>query len=91
MNALTLLASAGDGDHGWWVVWPLIWIAVIVGLVWFFMRRRRARDRTGMDRARDILAERFARGELSVDEYRQRLSELQVDLGGRAAGPHVDD
>jgi putative membrane protein len=79
MDLLTLLASTGgDGDHGWWIVWPLLWIAVIVGLVWFFTRRRRGPgDRNGMDRARDILAERFARGELSVDEYRQRLSELK--------------
>jgi putative membrane protein len=79
MNALTLLASAGgDGDHGWWIVWPLLWIAVIVGLVWFFASRGRGGERSGADRARDILAERFARGELSADEYRQRLSELKA-------------
>ena len=77
MNALTLLATAGNGDHGWWIVWPLFWVAVIVGLVWFFTRRRGPGERSGADRARDILAERFARGELSVDEYRQRLSELK--------------
>ena len=77
MNTLTLLASAGgDGDHGWWIVWPLVWIAVIVGLVWFFTRRRGPGERSGADRARDILAERFARGELSVEEYRERLAQL---------------
>jgi putative membrane protein len=77
MNMLTLLASTGgDGDHGWWVVWPLVWIAVIVGLVWFFTRRRGPGERSGADRARDILAERFARGELSVEEYRERLGQL---------------
>ena len=72
-----MASVGGDGDHGWWIVWPLVWIAVIVGLVWFFTRRRGPGERSGADRARDILAERFARGELSVDEYRQRLSELK--------------
>jgi putative membrane protein len=77
MDALTLLAgTAGDGDHGWWVVWPLFWVAVIVGLVWFFTRRRGPGERSGTDRARDILAERFARGELSVEEYRERQAQL---------------
>jgi uncharacterized membrane protein len=30
-----------------------------------------------MERARDILAERYARGELTVDEYRERLEQLK--------------
>jgi len=77
MNTLTLLAgTAGDGDHGWWIVWPLLWVAVIVGLVLLFTRRRWPGERSGVDRARDILAERFARGELSVEEYRERLAQL---------------
>ena len=36
------------------------------------------RDRRGpLDPAREILAERFARGELNAEEYRARLDELQ--------------
>lgn len=77
MNTLNLLAgTAGDGHHGWWVAWPLLWVAVVVGLVWLFTRGRRPGERSGADRARDILAERFARGELSVEEYRERLAQL---------------
>jgi len=30
-----------------------------------------------VDRARDILAERYARGELTTDEYRERLEQLR--------------
>jgi uncharacterized membrane protein len=31
----------------------------------------------GGDRARSILAERFARGEISTDEFRERLDALR--------------
>jgi putative membrane protein len=71
----TLLAST-DGDHGWWVLWPLLWLAALGAVVWFFARRRRGGGPSGTDRAREILAERFARGELSADEYRERLGQL---------------
>jgi uncharacterized membrane protein len=39
---LTLLAE--HGHHGWWFVWPIIWLAVIVGVVWFLSRRWRPRS-----------------------------------------------
>lgn len=84
MNALLLLASAGggwDNDGGWWWImgplFGLFWIALIIGVIWFASRRFRPHERSGIDRARDVLAERFARGEISSEEYRQRLSELQ--------------
>jgi putative membrane protein len=44
--------------------------------VWFLSRRWREPRGGGPDRAKEILAERFARGELSADEYRERLAEL---------------
>jgi putative membrane protein len=73
-SMLPLLAESGDWDHGgWWVLWPILWIAVLGTIGWLFLRRRR---RDPLDSARQILAERFARGELSGDEYRQRLAEL---------------
>jgi putative membrane protein len=62
--------------HGWWVIWPILWVAIIVAAVWFLSRRWRRPESGGLDRAREILAERFARGELSSDEYRERLAQL---------------
>jgi putative membrane protein len=75
----TLLASHGDeGHHGWGLLWPLLWLGVIVTVVWLARRRWWASaPQSGADRARDILAERFARGEISSDEYRDRLDQLR--------------
>jgi putative membrane protein len=53
--------------------WAL-WIGVLVAAVWFFTRRRRRRY--GDDRAKAILAERFARGEISTEEFRERVEQL---------------
>jgi len=75
-----LLANhSHDWDHGWWPVFPLLWIAVIATIAWLLSRRRWSggQPRNGADRARDILAERFARGEIAADEYRERLEQLR--------------
>jgi len=70
----TVLASHADGDFHWWFpIFPLLWAALIIGAIYFFTRGRR---RGGGDRAREILAERYASGDLTVEEYRQRLANL---------------
>ncbi|HEX2027079.1 MAG TPA: SHOCT domain-containing protein [Nitriliruptorales bacterium] len=84
MLVTTLLASPrshdwGDGGHaGWfWFPWWLLTVALIVLLVWFVARagwRRRAHP--GTERAREILAQRYASGEISANEYRERLADL---------------
>jgi putative membrane protein len=77
---IPLLASIGGEDReGWWIVAPffwLLWIAVIATIVYFVLRRR-SRRWDGRDRAKAILAERFARGEISSDEFRERLEALR--------------
>jgi putative membrane protein len=83
--ALTSLAAYGgggwgnDGD-GWWIFGPLfglLWIALIATVVYLIVRRSRPHEPTAFERARDILAERYARGEITGEEYRERLAELQ--------------
>jgi putative membrane protein len=76
----SLLASVGhDGDH-WWFVFPFfwfLWIALIATFLYFVVfRRRSGRCSSGTDRARAILAERFARGEITGEELRDRLAQL---------------
>jgi len=78
-TALTSVLAHHMHDHGWWPIWPFLWLAVIATIVWLVTRRRwsTGRPQSGADRARDILAERYARGEISGDEYRERLGQLQ--------------
>jgi putative membrane protein len=78
MHALTPLLVLADGSHHghWWIVFPILWLlllATVIALLW----RRWGGRRDGGDSARQILAERFARGEISGDEYRERLGQLQ--------------
>ena len=73
---MALLAS----PDGWWPLWPLLWLGLIVTVVWLFTRRRwsAGRPRNGVERASDILAERYARGEITSEEYRERLEQIRV-------------
>jgi putative membrane protein len=74
MHALTPLIAGGAGPHDghWWVVFPILWLVLIAVAVALFWRR----GRNGGDSPRRILAERFARGEISAAEYRERLAQL---------------
>jgi putative membrane protein len=84
--------GAGDAP-AFWPVFPiafgLFWIAVAVGA--FYLVRRRmaasaataaanARAASPMSRARGVLAERFARGEIDEGEYLARMAALRDDL-----------
>jgi putative membrane protein len=71
--------AGSNWDHGgfWWAPFGLLWLVLLGTVVWLVLRSTARRGRTGVDRARDILAERYARGELSRDEYRERLDELR--------------
>jgi len=73
----------------WWPVFPitfgLFWVAVAVG-VFYLLRRRMMTDAAAtaatsspMSRARAVLAERFARGEIDEDEYHTRMAALRDD------------
>jgi putative membrane protein len=82
---LTLLASGSDWhDHGGFWFWPLVpifWLLIffLFARVFFWRGGRGPWGRSahpGPD-ARTILAERYARGEITHEEYRERLGNLQ--------------
>jgi putative membrane protein len=71
------VAGSHWDHHGfWWFPVALLWVVVLGATIWFVVRRVGPRDRGGIDWARGILAERYARGEVSGEEYRERLDEL---------------
>jgi uncharacterized membrane protein len=77
MNALTdISVIAADADwhhHGaWWLPFGVLWLGVFTALIWLAVRRRGRGER-----AADIVAERFARGAISGEEYRALLDELK--------------
>ena len=63
----------GGGPGPWVLLFPLFWLAVIAGLVFLF-RRRWGTDHLRSGRA--VLAERYARGEITEEEYRTRAGVL---------------
>lgn len=78
-----MLTLASMGTHGgwgagpWWPIFPLFWIVFWGVLIFAVFRFRRGGRWHNGHSAENVLAERYARGEISVDEYRERLSVLK--------------
>jgi putative membrane protein len=81
---IALLATTSEWHHhGWFWFWPLVplvWLLALFVLARFvFWRGGRgpwAATHATRD-ARAVLAERYARGEIGYDEYRERLGHLE--------------
>ncbi len=71
--------GADDGGGGWWLarlLFGLIWIVLVaLAIRWIVFGRRRWAP-SGVERARGILAERYARGEIDRLEYEERRAAL---------------
>jgi putative membrane protein len=65
---------------GWWLLsGPLLWVLLIVGIV-LLVRGRGGRPLWaggGRETGIDVLERRFAEGELSLEQYRERRSVLE--------------
>jgi putative membrane protein len=72
-------------NDGWWgIVWMVVWMLVMVGVVWAIIAavlRSSNNDGTRRRDPKDVLAERFAKGEIDADEYRERLHVLDEAAG----------
>jgi putative membrane protein len=72
----SLMAFVG----GWWFLpVPLLWLLLIVGIVLLLRGRGGRPPWTGGGRETgiDVLERRFAEGELSLEQYRERRSALE--------------
>ncbi|MFI0411722.1 SHOCT domain-containing protein [Actinomadura sp. 3N508] len=76
------------GGSGWMWLWGTLMLLsciVVIGVVAWLAVRAAAAGRvgtpsppaTGRGRAREILAERYARGEIGTEEYDERLAKLR--------------
>jgi putative membrane protein len=77
---------------GWWWLWGpimmIFWFALAVAVTWFAVRWVSNRNPAApprppappeprdTERARDILAVRYAKGEISTEEYHERVAGL---------------
>ena len=83
--SLTAVVAQWNNDHmgggGWaWfamTLMMLLGVAVIGLVVWVVARGGQPRPPSGLEGARAILAERLARGDITPEDYRERLQHLQ--------------
>ena len=81
--------AGGGGFHPWFFIFPFFWLAwlgaIVAGAVLLIRYRGQWRqrwtggapaDEAGIQHARAILHERYARGEISTEEYRERMEQL---------------
>lgn len=69
--------GAGWGPGPWWPIFPILWVIVVGALLVAVIRFRRGVHWQRSHPAEGVLAERYARGEIGVDEYRERLGVLK--------------
>ena len=84
-SALFLLADGfdmhGDFGAGWWIVMMLgmivFWGLIIAAVVWLVRALSHSRSaHAGLETPSALLDRRFASGEISADEYRERKTVL---------------
>ena len=71
---LAVMAGHEWGGAPWWFLFPLFWVAVVIGLAFLF-RRGWYHRQGGSGEA--VLGERYARGEITEEEYRRRKAVLR--------------
>ena len=73
-----LAHGASWGTGGWWPIFPLFWILLWGVAIFAVIRFRRSRGPWPNARSGEaVLGERFARGEITEKEYRERLNVLR--------------
>jgi putative membrane protein len=76
LTALSTASTAFVG--GWWILpGPLFWLLLVAGIVYLARSRNGRPAGGGQETGIDVLERRFAEGELSLEQYRERRSVLE--------------
>ena len=75
--AAEVAGQGGWGPGPWWPIFPLLWVLLWGVLIFAVFRFRRGGRWQHGSSAVGVLAERYARGEITVQEYRERLGVLK--------------
>lgn len=80
---IELLGTVGEFGgrgfgYGFGFIFPLLfWVLLLVGLFFLVRRKQDWREWHGVRSGEAVLAERYAKGEISEEEYRQRKAVLR--------------
>lgn len=63
-----------------WLWGPIVlgaWVTTVAIVLWMVVGNARSSEEVGLEKARKLLAARYARGELTEEEYRDRLGRMR--------------
>ena len=73
-----MMNGGGGGRWIWGVLIMVVMVAIVALVVWLIVRSSHGNvGGRSSSSAKEILSERFARGEIDADEYHDRLSKLR--------------
>jgi putative membrane protein len=76
LTALSTALTAFVG--GWWILpGPVFWLLLIAGIVYLARSRNERPAGGGRETGVDVLDRRYAEGDLSLEEYRERRSVIE--------------
>lgn len=67
----------GAGGPGWWLIFPILFWVLVLSAIGYVIYRRSPKQQARSSAER-TLAERYARGEISEDELRQRRNVVRA-------------
>jgi putative membrane protein len=80
-NSFNDMMDFGTRASGWFIVYDiiklLIMVAVVIVLARMFMKNSRSNSHSSSNRAIEILKERYASGEISEEEYKNKFKKLK--------------
>ena len=73
-----MYGSLGSGGVLLMLLWLVLLVVIVTGLAWLVVSFLGGADRSGRDEAAETLRTRFAKGEISAEEYEQARRVLDI-------------